>query len=77
MEMNAAGALSPERYFAETLRRSAGLLRLKSKICATCDLKPLCYRDRESWEGMSAMELVRIKESCPIKGPAATAGTEE
>ena len=66
--MNAADRQEPGALYEEALRRNIERVRLGPKICNPCPLKPLCYHDKNRWEDIRQLDLLQIKNSCPIKG---------
>ncbi|MBN2289786.1 MAG: hypothetical protein JXQ83_10675 [Candidatus Glassbacteria bacterium] len=66
--MNPPGSEQPAAFYAEVLRCNAERLRLGSEICNSCPLKPLCYHERYHWEEFRELDLLEIRNSCPIRG---------
>ena len=66
--MKAVDRQDPGALYQEALRRNTERLRLSVKICNPCPLKPLCYHDKNRLEDIRQLDLLQIKNSCPIKG---------
>ena len=65
--MSAANRQKLRALYLEALRYNDKRLRLSHKICQLCPLKPLCYHDKKNWENIHQLDLLQIRNSCPIK----------
>ncbi len=65
--MSTANRQELRALYLEALQHSGKRLRLSHKTCHSCPLKPLCYHDKKKWEDIRQLDLLQIRNSCPIK----------